>query len=671
MCGIAGSLDLGRSTPPDADILQRMLGLLEHRGPDEFGLYRDDRIALGSARLAIVDLAGGTQPIHNEDESVWIVFNGEIFNHPELRDDLRRRGHSFETASDTEVLVHLYEEVGDRCCERLSGQFAFAIWDTRSERLLLGRDRLGVRPLYYTVSGGALIFASEIKAIFADERVSHDLDPRILDQVFTCWAPLPTHTAFRDVRELPAGHVLVVQDGELHTRRYWALSFPTLEQGTSAWSEVDWIERFRELLFDATRRRLQADVPVGTYLSGGLDSAVITAISQRLCRNRLQTFSITFDDPAFDESSYQSQVARFLGVDHQSIRCTSQDIAAIFPEVIWHTEIPVLRTSPAPMYLLSRLVRQAGYKVVLTGEGADELLAGYDIFKEDAIRRFWARDPASRLRPLLFRRIYPDVPTLPREQQAYLEAFFGNGLRETSHRGYSHLLRWRTTARLKRLFSQDVCQALTEYDLEAELEALLDGCSLDWHPLSRAQYLEITTFLTPYLLSSQGDRVAMAHSVEGRFPFLDERVVEFCSRLPPEWKLRGLREKYILKQIARDLVPGVIRDRVKKPYRAPIQQAFFGAAAPDYVGERLSPAAIARAGYFNPAAVSKLVGKARSGAVRGEMDAMAIVGLLSVQLLHYQFVEAFPGRWSGPGPRMTRWVDRTRSHRSSDVVCRS
>ncbi len=658
MCGIAGSLDLARSEPPDLNTLRRMLGLIRHRGPDAFGVYLDDRVGLGSARLSIIDLAGGTQPIHNEDETVWIVFNGEIFNYVELRKGLIARGHRFHTRSDTEVIVHLYEERGERCVEALNGQFAFALWDSRSGQLLLGRDRLGVRPLFYAVTHGTLLFASEIKAIFADDRVSRELDPCALEELFTFWAPLPGRTAFRGIHEVPPGHTLSVRWDSPRLRRYWALSFPP-GHAADGRAGSDYVGSFRELLIDATMLRLRADVPVGAYLSGGLDSSTIAAIIRRFNPNRLHTFSITFEDSEFDEGVYQQQMAMHLGVEHHTIVCTDADIGRAFPEVVWHSEVPILRTAPVPLYLLSKLVRDNGFKVVLTGEGADEFLGGYNIFKEDRIRRFWARDPASRLRPLLLRRLYPYIRELQREEQAYLEAFFRNGLTETGRKGYSHLVRWRNTSRLKRFFSQELQQSLVGFDLEVELERALDGLSLSWDPLSQAQYVEVTTFLSQYLLSSQGDRMAMAHSVEGRFPFLDHRVVEFCSRVPASLKLHGLTEKYLLKSAVEDLVPEEIRWRPKQPYRAPVARTFFGPHRPEYVADLLSPPAVERAGYFNPLSVQRLVEKARRVPDLSEMDSMAVAGILSVQLLHHLFVEGFPARSRAPLPDLAIVIDRS------------
>ncbi|MDH4135207.1 MAG: asparagine synthase (glutamine-hydrolyzing) [Anaerolineae bacterium] len=655
MCGIVGTLNLTRAYPIDEHLLLEMLAMIRHRGPDQLGIYRDNQVGLGNARLSIIDLEGGQQPISNEDETVWIVFNGEIFNYIELRPGLEAKGHRFATASDTEVIVHLYEEYGPACLEHLNGQFALAIWDKRSGELMLARDRLGIRPLFYTVTEGALIFGSEIKAILVDPRVRADIDPLSLDQVFTFWTTVSPRTIFQDILEVPPGHFLVAQGGGVRAQRYWGLTFPE-DGAVGQESEEYYAERLRELLVDAIRLRLRADVPVGAYLSGGLDSSTITTLIRDHTSNYLRTFSIAFSDPDFDERGFQEAMVAFLGTDHSRVECTQADIGRVFPQVIWHTEMPILRTSPAPMYLLSRLVHENGFKVVLTGEGADEFLAGYNIFKEAKVRHFWARQPDSRIRPLLLRKLYPYIPQLSERGGTYLEAFFKAGLTEVEDPTYSHAVRWRNTAALKKLFSSEMQAAVSGHDPVSALRQELNSAFRRWAPLSQAQYIEITVFMSEYLLSSQGDRMLMAHSVEGRFPFLDHRVVEFCNHIPPRFKLRGLDEKHILKQSMRGLLPAEACLRPKQPYRAPIQRSFFPSQISnlksqisndpdlDYVEELLSPEAIAASGYFDADAVSRLVGKCQRGMRLSERDNMALAGVLSTQLVHRLFVEDFTPR---------------------------
>ena len=646
MCGIVGILNLTKDQWIDESKLRQMLAMIRHRGPDQFGIYLDNQVGLGSARLSIIDLDGGQQPISNEDHTLWIVVNGEIFNYLELKSELDSRGHHFSTQTDTEVILHLYEDCGPECLRLLNGQFAIAIWNSREKSLFLARDRLGIRPLYYTQLDGAIIFGSEIKAILADPRVQPKIDLIALDQIFTYWSTLPPRSIFEEIFEIPPGHYCLAQDGEIRINRYWQLSFPTIydmsedRQPSIKVALTEYIEEFRNLLVDATRIRLRADVPVGAYLSGGLDSSTTAAIIRNYTGSHLDTFSISFSDPQFDESKYQLKMARFLGTDHHAVHATHAEIGRVFPEVTWHTEVPILRTSPAPLFLLSRLVRNYQYKVVLTGEGADEFLAGYDIFKEAKIRRFWSRQPESHLRPLLLKRLYPDIVALSGISGSYLANFFGQGLEDVDAPDYSHAIRWRNTCRTKRFFSKDVRQNLSNRNSS---DLLLDYPPdfNNWDPLHRAQYLEASIFLPQYLLSSQGDRVAMAHSVEGRFPFLDHRVVEFSNNLPADIKLRGLNEKYILKKLAQKWLPEEICQRPKRPYRAPIQRSFFGQLDLDYVNELLSSDVIRRTGFFNPEAVSQLINKAKSSSRLSETDEMALVGILSSQLIYHQFFADF------------------------------
>ncbi len=634
MCGIAGLINLHSKHSPALETLQRMILALHHRGPDEFGIYRDTTAGLASARLSIIDLSGGQQPMTNEDGSLRIVFNGEIFNYIELRPALEAKGHQFATQSDTEVILHLYEEYGPDCLNHLNGQFAIAIWDTRQRSLLLARDRLGIRPIFYTEHQGQLAFASEIKSFLALPGWNPVIDPAALEQIFTYWSPLSPRSIFQGVQEVPPAHYLLLKDGAIQVRPYWSLDFT---EDTQRKSDEAYVEEFSSLLVDAAQIRLRADVPVGAYLSGGLDSSTTAAIIRNYSNANLDTFSIAFSTPQFNESEFQVQMAQFLGTHHQVVECRPEDIGRVFPEVIWHTEIPILRTSPAPMFLLSDLVHRNNYKVVLTGEGADEILGGYDIFKEMKIRRFVARHPESELRPLLYKKIYPDIPRLS-QSGGFLSAFFARDLLNTGSPYYSHSIRWSNTARTLRFFAGRNGTPPELPTTENNLLHLPEKFK-DWSPLAKAQYLEITTFMSPYLLSSQGDRPAMAHSVEGRFPFLDFRVVEFCNRLPADLKLRGLSEKYLLRQFGKKILPPEIWKRTKRPYRAPIQRSFFSDNAPEYVLELLSTQALQTSGYFNPVAVGKLVQKARSENELSEVEEMALVGILSTQLLHQMYVQ--------------------------------
>lgn len=642
MCGIAGIFGSLSDDASPRQVLERMIGAIAHRGPDEKGLHIGDGGGLAHARLSIIDLSCGQQPMTNEDQTIWITFNGEIFNYLELRDPLVAAGHVFATHSDTEVILHQYEEKGEDCVDAFNGDFAFAIWDKPRQRLMLARDRMGVRPVYYTIRNGVLAFASEVKALLQVPGVRAELDPVAIDQCFTFWFPLAPRTTFKDIHELSPGHVLIADRAGVRVKRYWSLSYPEAgdDSAMRGRSEDDIAEELEALLLDATRIRLRSDVPVGAYLSGGLDSSVVTALIKLFTSSRLRTFSVGFEGAEFDESQFQQEVVRALATDHQSILCKASDIGDYFGEVIRHTERPILRTAPAPLYHLAHFVRQNGYKVVLTGEGADEILAGYDIFKETKVRRFWARQPASKWRPLLLRRLYPYLAGLQGQPQAYLQAFFKVGLDRPNDPFFSHLPRWMMTSRLKGFFSQDMRRSLDGYDAIGEMRGMLPAEYGQWHWLSQAQYLEAGYLLPGYILSSQGDRVSMAHAVEGRFPFLDHRVVEFSARIPPRLKLRGLNEKYILRRSVGRHLPQTIAQRPKQPYRAPDSQCFFGKQAPEYVEELLSPRQIASSGYFDAPAVEKLVQKCRTQESLGVKDNMSLVGILSVQLLDHLFVRS-------------------------------
>jgi asparagine synthase (glutamine-hydrolysing) len=642
MCGIAGFFALRGELPRHAAsrlVLERMVESVRHRGPDDGGAYLDARAGLGHRRLSIVDLSpAGHQPLRSADGSLWITFNGEIFNYVELRRDLEARGHAFHSHSDTETIVQAYAEHGPACVASFNGDFAFALWDRTRRRLLLARDRMGVRPLYYTIVDGVLVYASEVKALLEYPGVRAELDPIALAQCFTFWFPLAPRTPYKGILELPPGHRLIAEDGGFTVQPYWKLEYPPAgEARADGRSEGEVAEALEALLEDATRIRLRADVPVGAYLSGGFDSSATTALARRLTTGRLRTFSVGFERAEFDETPFQREVVRALGTEHSEMACSAADIGASFPDVVRHAERPVLRTAPAPLYMLAKRVREHGFKVVLTGEGADEVFGGYDIFKEAKVRRFWARRPDSAWRPALLRRLYPYLGGMQSQSLEYLRAFFRSGLERVDDPLFSHLPRFLLTQRIARFFSPALREAVRGYDA---LEEMRDGLPAEfrgWHPLNQAQYLEAAHLLPGYILSAQGDRVAMAHAVEGRFPFLDHRVVEFAARIPPRLKLKGLREKYILRRALGRHLPAAIGERAKQPYRAPDSESFFQAGA-GWSEEVLSAGALRAAGCFDPAAVARLVAKCRAGGAIGAADNMAFVGIVSTQLLDAQFV---------------------------------
>jgi asparagine synthase (glutamine-hydrolysing) len=639
MCGIVGFSGGAKGNDWSASVLNRMLSRIKHRGPDEAGIFLSDEMNLGSVRLSIIDLASGQQPLCDDSNRYWITFNGEIFNYQELRIQLEQMGCHFRTHSDTEVLLLAYREFGAECLSKLNGQFAFAIWDTLKQSLFLARDRVGIRPLFYTIHDHNLVFASEIKALFEFPGVQRNLDNYSLQQVFTFWTTLSPRTAFEGVHELPPGHFMVYEKGHVQLKKYWAPVFP--EPGERFKGTMDEAgEELEFLLTDAVKLRLRADVPVGSYLSGGLDSSVIALlIRANAPKELLETFSIGFADKDYDEGAYQDSMIDLLKTRHHRTSCASDDISEFFPETVWHAEMPLLRTAPLPMLLLSRLVRDNNIKVVMTGEGADEMLGGYNIFKEMQVRRFWARNPGSSLRPLLLGRLYPYLSQLKKMSPNALKLFFGYRLQDTGSVLYSHLLRWNNTSKIRKLMlpGPENGQRMVE-KLEKELTPLLNNHS----DLAKAQYLESTIFMSGYLLSSQGDRMAMGNSVEGRYPFLDYRVMEFCHSLPDRFKLNGLKEKVLLKHQFKNRLPRQVVERAKQAYRAPLAAPFLQCQnTPDYVSELLSANVCKAAGVFDEGSVQLLTARLMQGNTHSEIDQMALVAVLSTHLLWKQFVDDF------------------------------
>ncbi len=630
MCGVAGILHPSSQRPPVLQRLRAMSARLQHRGPDESGEFVVDDIGLCHRRLSIIDPAGGQQPMHNALAGLTLSYNGEVFNYVELREQLAQAGWQFISQSDTEVILAAYHHFGLDFLSRLNGQFALALWDQHKRQLILARDHAGIHPLFYTSEAGELLFASEIKALQA--AMGHALQPdyEALDQIFTSWSPLPPATGFAGIAEVLPGECLVFSEHGQHSHLFYHWCYPPAgeEQQGSAQQLAD---QLRELLNDAVRIRLRADVPVGCYLSGGLDSSMITALVQAQ-GYQPQSFSLAFDQQDVDESPWQTLMHRTLGLTHHELRVDDAMIAAQLPRAVWHAERPVLRTAPVPMLLLSESVRQQGYKVVLTGEGADEVLAGYDLFKEAKVRAFWARQAGSAWRWRLLQRLYPwmDMGSI-----AYLKRFFGEDLEQANDLLFSHYPRMRNSAQCKQFYSAQMKAQTTDTAMQ-QLQAWMPAQAQDWAPLHRAQYLESRLLMDGYLLSSQGDRMLMANSIEGRFPFLDPRVITFANQLSPRIKLPVLREKHLLKLAAKALLPAQILNRPKQPYRAP---DVSGLVSNPYTREVLSASALQRAGYFDSEKVALLCRKASAGRLQATRDQMALVGVISTQIWHQQFIE--------------------------------
>ena len=637
MCGIAGILNIIDSRrPADVNIMRRMLSIMRYRGPDETGIYLNKYICLGNVRLSIIDLKTGQQPLSDQSGNYWIVYNGEIFNYLELKEDLLKQGFHFKTNSDTEVVVQMYARYKESCLGKLNGQFSFAIWDKFNQELFLARDRLGIRPLFYHFDGTELTFGSEIKAILQNTTITPVFNYTAFKQLFTFWTTLSPYTVFKNIFEVPPGHYLKIgRKKKLKITRYWSMDVTKPFTGKIG----DAANKLFYLLEDATRLRLRSDVQVAAYLSGGIDSTLTTYLIKSLAPGVLKTFSIGFEDREFDETVYQKEASTYLDTEHTELTCKTDTIGKIFPEVIWHTEMPLLRTSPAPMYLLSGEVGQAGIKVVITGEGADEILAGYDIFKEEKIRSFWSKYPDSRWRPELLKNLYSYIPAIKNSQPLALKLFYGYKLNETKNPFYSHLLRWHNSSRLLFYFHPQILHEIDNYNPLDELLGRVPENFTGWSGLKKAQYLETSIFMSGYLLSSQGDRMTMAHSVEGRYPFLDHRVIEYCLSLPDRYKLMGLNEKFILKKIATGRIPESIIRRPKQAYRAPIYAAFISQNHPEYVTDLLSKQSLDNFSIFDSTRVLTLIKKLKTANQQTEMNNMALIGIISTQLLYYLYIK--------------------------------
>ena len=637
MCGIAGIVQSSNREikPISETVLKKMADTLRHRGPDDEGIYCKKNIGLAHRRLSIIDISNGHQPMHSAKGDISIVFNGEIFNYIELREELIKKGHTFLTHSDTEVIIHLYQEYGLDFIQKLNGQFAIGLWDANNEKFILIRDRVGICPLYYTYEENRLIFASEIKALKPALNNGLEINKGTLDQIFTFWAPVSPNTFFKNIYEVSPGQLIIFEKDTLKKHIYWDWDFNKDNFFDS--SEEQLAEELHDLLIDSTKIRLRADVPVGAYLSGGLDSSVLVAMIHHYGNVPLRTFSLNFSEQEFDEKSYQRKLINHLNSEHNHLMVKTEDIANNFKQTIFHTETPILRTAPVPMGLLSSLVHENKYKVVLTGEGADEVLGGYDIFKEAKVRHFWSVNPESSFRPLLLKKLYPYLNLPDSNQATYLKNFFGESLDDPDNICFSHLPRWSTTAKAKQFYSSELSDELNDQAIDTMLHSLPEKLK-NMHRFNRSQYIESKSLMGGYLLSSQGDRMLSKNSVEGRFPFLDHRVIEFSNRLPPKLKMKCLNEKYLLKEAMKQYLPEEIIHRHKQPYRAPDMQAMTGKHLGEELRHHLSTDELNKNSLFDGKKVTFLLKKADSGRKLSIPDSQALIGILSTQILIDQFI---------------------------------
>jgi asparagine synthase (glutamine-hydrolysing) len=605
-----------------------MAGAIRHRGPDGHGFYAGRTV--GFAHVALKAIDADVQPLTNEDGTMVLAADAQIFNHPELRRELEERGHVFRTRCHAEVLIHGYEEWGPALLARLDGQFAFAVYDRNSETVLVARDRFGVRPLFYAQRSGDFYIGSEIKAILAGGEVDAALDPRGLDEVLRCGAARPPRTVFSGIASLEPGTYGVWRDGALWLRHYYELDYPE-----SAEEPPDAVEQLDEIMLRSAGMRLRASVPVGAFVSGGLDSSITASLARSASSHPLRSFSISFAIPEYDESLRQAEVAAAVSSTHTGAVIEMDTIAQTLPEVLWHAETPLLSTGPALMFHLARLTRESGVKVIVGGEGSDEIFLGNEVFRESSVRRFCSRRPDSSARRMLFNRVYRDPGTgfPPETWQSLVECAVGRDPL------FSHLPRF-MAAEIGEVYHPEFRAALGGIDVIAELRSALPTRFFGWSSLNQAAYLEMTTQFSPYALSSHADRMTMAHGVEARYPFLDHRVFEFVSSLPTGSRLRGLRGKDILRRWASRILPTEVVRTTARATRPPEAQALFLAGSPSWIGDQLTSEALRRVGVFSPAAVGGLVTRHRAGLARGREENSTLIGVLSTQLWHQQFVES-------------------------------
>jgi asparagine synthase (glutamine-hydrolysing) len=656
MCGIAGIINLSERAPIDGRIVRAMAQALYHRGPDEDGFLERPGLALASRRLSIVGLADGRQPISNEDRKVSVIFNGELFDYPEVRADLMSRGHTFRTHADTEIIPHLYEEQGDGMLSKLRGQFAFALWDENRQRLVLARDRFGICPLYWTrrhtAQGELLLFASEVKALLASGLVSARPDPRGINHAFTFFALPGPITCFQDVEILLPGHYLTIDLGRtsesarVQNRVYWEIDFPDAGQeehggrlfgGQRAGQIVD---EYEAVMMRATEKRLRADVPVVSYLSGGVDSSVVVALAcharRREGKDAIPTFTISIQDPELNEEAEAGIVSRHLDCRPVVVNCGRREVLETYPELIRAAEGPVIDTACAALLLLAREVHAQGYKVALTGEGADEWLAGYPWYKVHKLLGALDVIPGVRLSGLI-RRAYlklTGAPAFPWHMSRRVEEAIGGP------NAWLNIYGLFSTAKL-RFFSREMWDRLGDHVPYEDLGLNLDRARR-WHPLNRSLYIGARVMLPGLLLASKGDRVAMNSSVETRYPFLDEDVFAFLAKIHPRWKMRGLRDKLILRKMAERWIPKSIAWRRKAMFRAPFD-SFHIDQMPTFVDQLLSAESLGKTGYFDAEAVHHWRVHSRhlrAGSNQRTMIEMGLVGVVATQLWHHTYIDA-------------------------------
>ena len=621
-------------------MLNRMAAAIQHRGPDEFGSRVEPGIGLASRRLSIVDIEGGQQPVSNEDGSVFAVFNGELFGHADLRAELESCGHRFRSRCDSEVVVHLWERDGEQMFQHLKGQFAFALYDTRSQVLILARDRVGICPLHWSEIDDTIYFGSEIKAILASGQVAAAADAKGLDNIFSMFAVPGRRTPFRGVSSVLPGHYLKIQIGKqgargtLQEHQYWDFDFPDRGDEWQPSRDADVVDAFEDVFYRAVERRLQADVPVVGYLSGGVDSATVMAVASQIKQEPLHGFSIAIESKFFNESDAARRNAEAIGCRQTVITCSSQRLLDSYEHLIWAAENPVVDTSSAALHLLAQEVHKHGYKVTLTGEGADEALGGYPWFKINRLLNCLDRGrfcPSQVSRRLV---AYMAAPHTKHRDQRRIQLALGGRVAPADIYGLMQSTR-------QAFYSENFIDQLEDSIPFEELQLNREGMQR-WDPLNQSLYVGYKTHLPGLLLNHKSDRVAMANSVEARYPFLDEDVIDFCAKLPVKWKLRGiLRDKVILRRMAEKLLPAQVARTPKKMFRAPTGGMLFDSTS-GYASQLLSRESLQRTGYFDPDAVQRAL-KRRGSHLRPPgrkcFEEMGLVAVYGTQLWHHLFVD--------------------------------
>lgn len=602
MCGIAGWAKLKSDNLAQNGgelVLHAMCEQMVHRGPDSEGLWLDDSVALGMRRLSIIDLHTGEQPVYSEDKSIVVVMNGELYNFREVRAELEKRGHAFQTQTDTEILPHLYEEYGEAMVEHINGMFAFALWDTRKQKLLIARDRFGEKPLYYGVFDGKLIFASEPKVLLANPAVKTEINTDALRQYLSFdYVPAP-HSIYKNVYKLPAAHLLILEKGEIRTRRYWNLSFQKEDFPPSFEKSV---EDLRELLADAVKMRMVSDVPLGILLSGGVDSSTVAAFAQQFSSEKVKTFSIGFEEDSFDESKFARQVAAHLGTEHYEDKLSVEKAADLITEIGGWLDEPLSDGSLLPTLLLSRFVRKH-VTVALGGDGGDEIFAGYPMYYGHKMARVYGQLPQF-LRSGV---IEPLVNSLPVSSSNL--SFDYKAKRFVAASKYDAVTRhhsWFGSFSIDEqdeLLSKDILAA-TSGDIYRDAYDLLKLTDAD-NEIEQMQFLDMNFYMAEDILTKV-DRASMAVSLEVRAPFLDPRIAQFAARVPLEYKLKGNKGKYILKKAVAPFLPKNILQRPKKGFGIPIAEWLKGRLNP-LLHELLAPERLKAQGLFNSDFVQKII----------------------------------------------------------------